>query len=139
MTFPSEQELQPAYMPVRRLHNYVYCPRLFYLQWVENIFVQNEDTVLGSALHKRVDEPSVSKEEALLQEGGKLRSFHISPMAPESGSPSLNPRSPLPCWPASKLNWTRLSIMMMTKFCLWIWAWMMLLPPFPSTILACPI
>lgn len=78
MTFPSDQELQPAYMPVRRLHNYVYCPRLFYLQWVENIFVQNEDTVQGSALHKRVDEPSVSKEEALLQEGGKLRSFHIS-------------------------------------------------------------
>src|SRR5580692_9763996 len=22
-------------MPVRRLHNYAYCPRLFYYQWVE--------------------------------------------------------------------------------------------------------
>ena len=45
---------QSPHMPVRRLHNYVYCPRLFYLQWVENVFVDNEDTVEGRALHRRV-------------------------------------------------------------------------------------
>jgi len=27
-------------MPVRRLHNFLYCPRLFYLQWVEDLFVE---------------------------------------------------------------------------------------------------
>lgn len=35
-------------MPVRRLHNFAYCPRLFYLQWVENIFVENADTAEGT-------------------------------------------------------------------------------------------
>ena len=45
-------------MPVRRLHNYLYCPRLFYLQWVENIFEENADTAAGSAVHRQADQPS---------------------------------------------------------------------------------
>ncbi len=49
-------EQQP--LPVRRLHNYAYCPRLFYYQWVENIFVENADTVAGSSKHRQVDKPS---------------------------------------------------------------------------------
>lgn len=72
-----EEESAPL-MPVRRLHNYVYCPRLFYLQWVEGVFVPNEDTVIGSALHHRVDSPDKLKEEALTSEGGSLRSISIS-------------------------------------------------------------
>jgi hypothetical protein len=43
----AELESQPP-MPVRRLHNFSYCPRLFYFQWVENIFQENADTVAGS-------------------------------------------------------------------------------------------
>ncbi|MBQ3525860.1 MAG: CRISPR-associated endonuclease Cas1 [Akkermansia sp.] len=70
--------MQPPHMPVRRLHNYVYCPRLFYLQWVENIFVPNEDTIMGSALHKRVDDSSRLRAEALTEEGGTLRSLQLS-------------------------------------------------------------
>ncbi len=65
-------------LPVRRLHNYVYCPRLFYLQWVENLFVANEDTVEGDAIHSRVDAPSRLKHEALTAEGGALRSVALS-------------------------------------------------------------
>ena len=42
-------------MPVRRLHNFLYCPRLFYLQWVEDLFVESAETVSGSSVHKRVD------------------------------------------------------------------------------------
>lgn len=71
-------EESPPLMPARRLHNYVYCPRLFYLQWVENIFVPNADTELGSSIHHRVDEPSKLKEEALTAEGGSLRSVSLS-------------------------------------------------------------
>jgi len=78
MTSPCDSEEQPLHMPVRRLHNYVYCPRLFYLQWVENIFVENEDTVIGSAIHRRVDEPTKTRENTLLEEGGTLRSVHMS-------------------------------------------------------------
>src|SRR5690606_35844227 len=58
-------------MPVRRLHNYLYCPRLFYLQWVENIFEENADTAAGSATHRQSDQPSRFDEDraAALREG----------------------------------------------------------------------
>ena len=65
-------------LPVRRLHNYVYCPRLFYLQWVEDIFVPNEDTVEGDAVHSRVDDPTRLKNDALASAGGTLRSVALS-------------------------------------------------------------
>ena len=55
-------EGQPV-MPVRRLNNYVYCPRLFYFQWVENIFQESADTVAGSHVHRNVDAPSRLEEE----------------------------------------------------------------------------
>jgi CRISPR-associated protein Cas1 len=65
-------------MPVRRLHNYLYCPRLFYLQWVEDLFVENADTASGSAVHKRVDEPSHLREQDLdISERAALRSVAV--------------------------------------------------------------
>ncbi|MEI6818449.1 MAG: CRISPR-associated endonuclease Cas1 [Verrucomicrobiota bacterium] len=65
-------------MPVRRLHNYLYCPRLFYLQWVENIFVDNADTASGSAVHKRVEDPSHLREQDLdFTERAALRSVAV--------------------------------------------------------------
>src|SRR5205085_9691314 len=75
-------EAQPP-MPVRRLHNFVYCPRLFYYQWVENIFQENADTIAGSHVHRNVDAPSRLDEEKLkalgekLPEGAKLRSLRL--------------------------------------------------------------
>jgi CRISPR-associated protein Cas1 len=75
-------EPQPP-MPVRRLQNYLYCPRQFYLQWVENIFEENADTATGTALHRQADQPSRyddAKAAALregLPEGAKLRSFRL--------------------------------------------------------------
>ena len=50
-------ENQPV-MPVRRLNNFVFCPRLFYFQWVENIFQESADTVAGSNVHRNVDASS---------------------------------------------------------------------------------
>lgn len=70
-------------MPVRRLHNYLYCPRLFYLQWVENIFEENADTASGSAAHRQADQPSRFDEERAtalregLPEGAKMRSLRL--------------------------------------------------------------
>ena len=75
-------EGQPV-MPVRRLNNYVYCPRLFYFQWVENIFQESADTVAGSMTHRNVDAPSRLDEEKAkalsenLPEGAKLRSLRL--------------------------------------------------------------
>ncbi|MFA6289383.1 MAG: CRISPR-associated endonuclease Cas1 [Opitutaceae bacterium] len=79
---PADRDPLPL-MPVRRLHNYLYCPRLFYLQWVENLFEENADTVAGSAAHRQTDQPSRyddEKAEALrtgLPEGARVRSLKL--------------------------------------------------------------
>lgn len=44
------------YLPVRYLNEFVYCPRLGYLEWVEAEFKDNYFTLDGTAKHKRVDE-----------------------------------------------------------------------------------
>jgi len=69
---------QPS-LPVRRLHNYVYCPRLFYYQWAENLFVDNADTVEGRRAHRNVDSPSRIRDPAELDlhEGAKIRSLKL--------------------------------------------------------------
>lgn len=75
-------EAQPP-LPVRRLHNFLYCPRLFYFQWVENIFQENADTVAGSHVHRNVDAPSRldDPKELGLPEGAKLRSLRLESAA----------------------------------------------------------
>ncbi len=42
-------------MPARMLNEFTYCPRLFYLEWVQGEFVDNEFTVEGRVAHRRVD------------------------------------------------------------------------------------
>jgi hypothetical protein len=42
-------------IPARMLNEFVYCPRLFYYEFVEGVFVHNADTVRGAAIHARVD------------------------------------------------------------------------------------
>ena len=71
-------EAQPK-MGVRNLHNFIYCPRLFYFQWVENIFQENADTVAGSYVHRNVDAPSKldDPKELGLPEGSKIRSLRL--------------------------------------------------------------
>ena len=66
-------------MGVRYLSNFVYCPRLFYLQWVERIFVPNADTAAGTSAHRRVDKPSQLKdwEGLTLGAGSALRSLKL--------------------------------------------------------------
>lgn len=45
----------PDPIPARMLNEFVYCPRLFYYEHVEGVFVENADTVRGAAIHQRVD------------------------------------------------------------------------------------
>lgn len=78
---PASHRQAPPLLPVRRLHNFAYCPRLFYFQWVENLFEENADTVEGSAAHRKVDRPSAlpdSPRDLELPEGARLRSLQIS-------------------------------------------------------------
>ena len=70
----------PPLLPVRRLHNFAYCPRLFYYQWVENLFEESADTVEGSAAHRQTDKPSALPEdpkEMELSEGARVRSLQL--------------------------------------------------------------
>ena len=47
----------PALVPVRMLNEHVYCPRLAYLEWVDQRFVDSGDTARGSYARRRVDQP----------------------------------------------------------------------------------
>lgn len=46
----------PEHLPARMLNEFVYCPRLFYYEWVEGVFRHNTDTVEGALRHGSVDE-----------------------------------------------------------------------------------
>ena len=45
----------PQPIPARMLNEFVYCPRLFYYEFVEGVFVESADTLRGKAIHQRVD------------------------------------------------------------------------------------
>ena len=45
----------PDYLPARMVNEFVYCPRLFFYEWVEGVFRESADTVEGLVQHKRVD------------------------------------------------------------------------------------
>ena len=45
----------PTLIPVRMVNEFEYCPRLFYLEWVQARFEDNPDTVEGRFVHRRVD------------------------------------------------------------------------------------
>ena len=56
---PAEQKTRrdpaPDYLPARMVNEFVYCPRLFFYEWVEGVFRESADTLEGSSQHKRVD------------------------------------------------------------------------------------
>ncbi|MER3396910.1 MAG: CRISPR-associated protein Cas1 [Acidimicrobiia bacterium] len=45
-------------IPARMINEYVYCPRLFYLEWVQGEWADSEDTIGGKIIHSRVDTES---------------------------------------------------------------------------------
>ena len=43
------------FLPARMVNEYVYCPRLAYLEWVQGEWAESADTVAGTHAHRRVD------------------------------------------------------------------------------------
>ncbi|MFW6171085.1 MAG: CRISPR-associated endonuclease Cas1 [Planctomycetota bacterium] len=80
--FTVDAQRPPDYLPARMLNEYTYCPRLFYYEHVEGIFVHNRETVEGSIQHKRVDgkEDELPPAEELLenQKPVRMRSVTLS-------------------------------------------------------------
>ncbi|MES2739009.1 MAG: hypothetical protein V4672_22025 [Verrucomicrobiota bacterium] len=52
-TSPPTDPAEP--MRARMLNEFVYCPRLFYYEQVEGVFLDNADTERGSAIHEKID------------------------------------------------------------------------------------
>lgn len=48
----------PEYLPARMLNEFVYCPRLFWYEWVEGVFSHNQETTEGAIRHSKVDSGS---------------------------------------------------------------------------------
>jgi CRISPR-associated protein Cas1 len=45
----------PDLIPARMLNQYAYCPRLFFLEWVDQLWADSADTAEGDWRHRRVD------------------------------------------------------------------------------------
>jgi CRISPR-associated protein Cas1 len=45
----------PDLVPARMLNEVAYCPRLFFLEWVDRVWAGNADTAEGDWQHRRVD------------------------------------------------------------------------------------
>ncbi len=59
LPFPELADGQPP-LPARMINEYVYCPRLAYLEWVQGEWAESADTVEGSHGHRRVNRESRS-------------------------------------------------------------------------------
>lgn len=58
-----EEDLPP--LPVRMLNQYVFCPRYFYLAWVDRERVDTDNTLIGEGVHRVVDRPQGRFDDAL--------------------------------------------------------------------------
>lgn len=92
----NEGDLGP--IPARMLNEFVYCPRLFYYEFVEGVFVESADTLRGAAIHQRVDNGSgalpaakraarKSAEDAAASNGRQGIAPAAAPDAPDAGAP----------------------------------------------------
>ena len=48
----------PELVPVRMVNEFTYCPRLFYLEWVQGEWAENYYTEDGRFAHRRADKPT---------------------------------------------------------------------------------
>ncbi len=62
------------------VNEWVYCPRLAYLEWVEGEWADSEDTVKGRRAHARVDKGRghLASAEELEEEGAQVRSVTMA-------------------------------------------------------------
>ena len=76
----------PELIPVRMLNEFTYCPRLFYLEWVQGEFEDNADTREGRFQHRTVDrERERVERDPETSEAGMIRTTSVLMSAPEEG------------------------------------------------------
>ena len=65
-------------IPVRALNQVTYCPRLYYLQYVDCVMPTNEHVESGLHDHRRVDEPDLANRTRKEGDTDKSRGVHLS-------------------------------------------------------------
>lgn len=68
----------PDLLPARMLNEFVYCPRLFFYEWVEGVFENSADTLDGQAKHTRVDSGPSSMPSAEEMNGETIHSRSVT-------------------------------------------------------------
>jgi CRISPR-associated protein Cas1 len=68
----------PDLLPARMLNEFVYCPRLFFYEWVEGVFQSSSDTLDGQANHMRVDSGPSTMPEASDVNGDAIHSRSVT-------------------------------------------------------------
>ncbi len=67
---------QPELIPVRALNQVSYCPRLYYLEYVESVMPVNEFVADGTFQHRRVNDPALANRTR--KEGDALHTRSVS-------------------------------------------------------------
>ena len=65
-------------IPVRALNQVTYCPRLYYLQYVDAVMPINEHVEGGLFDHRRVDEPDLANKTRKEGDANRSRGVHLS-------------------------------------------------------------
>jgi CRISP-associated protein Cas1 len=56
MSTAPASDAAPEYLPARMLNEFVYCPRLYFYEHVEGVFVHNRETIEGGLRHAKLDD-----------------------------------------------------------------------------------
>src|ERR1019366_904355 len=85
----------PDYLPARMVNEYAYCPRLFFYEWVEGLFVESVDTVEGAIQHRRVDAKATALPSAkeIGEQAGKTTDETTDKTTDDVGRSSVPPQS----------------------------------------------
>lgn len=77
----------PELIPARMLNEYVYCPRLFYLEYVQREWAENSDVLEGRYVHRRVDRTGGSvPNSAAVTPDTKIHARSVEVGCPELGA-----------------------------------------------------
>ena len=88
---PPPADAMTPLVPARMVNEWVYCPRLAYLEWVEGEWAESADTAEGKRVHARVDKGGgrLPDPDELDEEMARVRSVTLSS---ERLDPRRNPR-----------------------------------------------
>lgn len=69
----------PGYLPARMVNEFTYCPRLFFYEWVEQVFAHSADTLEGAFRHEKLERKrdELPPAEDAAEAGGRIHSRSV--------------------------------------------------------------